>query len=150
MKRMIVAMSKGRRELADWIDDRTPQVMVAIAQLYLFSNGNRVHWRKEVWEKFFQMKKLSGNKKLPDAKFIFENSWGTNYHLVPQVVQYAIDKEEEYMPRKNIDYKALSFMMEDYFKWLSLQLSEEQYVNKQQVLDKLDELGLKEEGNKSI
>lgn len=70
MKIAVLGMSKSRKDLGDWIEDHTWQTMVAIAQLYAFPNGNRVHWRKEVWEKFDRMHLFRHNSKLPDAKFI--------------------------------------------------------------------------------
>ena len=145
MKRMIIGMSKSRSDLAAWIDDHTYQVMVAIAQLYAFPYGNRVHWRKEVWEKFSEMHLFKHNSKLPDAKFIYDNSWGVNKEFVSDALGKAIDKEEDYSPKDDLDTSELYNIMENYFKWLSTKLSQSKSIRRLEVAEKLDELGLKEQ-----
>lgn len=143
MKRMILGMSKSRTDLSSWIEDHAWPVMVALSQLYAFPTGPRVHWRKEVWEKFDRMHVFRHNNKLPDADFIFENSWGVNSRFVEDALQYAIDKESEtYEPRTDMNIDDLTRIMEDYFRWASLQLSNHPALKKNDVLDKLDDLGL--------
>lgn len=144
MKRMIVGMSKSRSDLGSWIEDHTWPVMVALAQLYLFPHGPRVHWRKEVWEKFDRMHLFKHNNKLPDAKFILCNSWEVNRKFVADSIQYAIDKEENYSPRNDIDVHELSTIMEAYFTWVASKLCNHVALQKDEVLSKLDELGLTE------
>ena len=143
MKIVILGMSKSRKDLGEWIEDHTWQTMVAIAQLYAFPNGNRVHWRKEVWEKFDRMHLFRHNNKLPDAKFILDNSWNVNKQFVADALQYAIDKEEEYEPRADLDVSELTGIISKYFTWLAEVLSKHPAVQKSEVLNKLDELGLK-------
>ena len=144
MKRMIVGMSKSKSDLGSWIEDHTWPVMVALAQLYLFPYGPRVHWRKEVWEKFDRMHLFRHNNKLPDAKFILANSWNVNRSFVEDAIQYAIDKEEDYSPRDDINIHELSLIMQNYFEWVADILSKHVALQKDDVLAKLDELGLTE------
>lgn len=144
MKRMIVGMSMHRNELGDWIDNHTFQTMVALAQLYLFHHGNRVHWRKEVWEKFSRVYTLKGNGKLPSADFIFQNSWGRNKNNVQNALDYALDKEDQYDPQQSATFDEFYQIVEDYFLWLSDQLSRNLTLKLQDVKDELDSLGLDE------
>ena len=144
MKRMIVGMSMSRRDLQDWIDNHTFQVMVALAQLYLFSEGNRVHWRKEVWEKFSRMYTLKHNGKLPDAQFILDSSWGRNKHDVATALQYAKDKEDNYKSREGTTFDEFYQIVEDYFLWLADSLSRNGVLVLSDVKDELDRLGLDE------
>lgn len=144
MKRYIAGMSKKRKDLAAWIEDHTFQTMVALAQLYLFSTGNRVHWRKEVWEKFSRMYPLKRTGKLPDAQFIFDNSWELNKQWAKNALQYAIDKEDEYTPRKGITLDEYYQIAEDYFTWLADRLSQEKQLSLSEVKEELDRLGLDE------
>lgn len=140
----IFAMSRSRKDLGSWIEDHTFQVMVALAQLYLFPHGNRVHWRKEVYEKFSQMFPFRHNNKLPDQKFILDNSWNVNSRFIHNALQRAIDKETEYVPIDNIDENEFYVIVEDYFMWLSYSLSKTNRVSLQEVLEELDRLGLSE------
>lgn len=144
MKRAIVGMSKKRKELAAWIEDHTFQTIVALAQLYLFPTGNRVHWRKEVWEKFSRMYPLRSSGKLPSAQFILDNSWGMNKRWAKNALQYAMDKEEDYEPRKDAQFQEFYQIVDDYFNWLADRLSQENQLSLKEVLDELDRLGLDE------
>lgn len=141
MKRFIFA-AKSRSDLGAWIEDHTPQVMIAIAQLYVFPSGNRTHWRKEVWEKFSEMHAFKHNNKLPSAKFILDNSWKVNERYVDNVIRFVIGKEEEYTPREDINVSELYDILESYFKWLADYLSKNRFLIPQDVNKKLDELGL--------
>ena len=144
MKRMIIGMSKSKADLGSWIEDHAWPVMVALAQLYVFPYGSRVHWRKEVWEKFDKMHLFWHNNKLPSAEFILANSWDVNKLFVKDAVQYAIDKEEDYSPRDDINIQELTSIMESYFVWIADILSKHPALVKNEVLAKLDELGLYE------
>ena len=144
MKRMIVGMSMKRKDLGAWIENHTFQVMVALAQLYLFPQGNRVHWRKEVWEKFSRMYTLKKSGKLPSAQFILDNSWGMNKQNVSRALQYAADKESEYLPQAHVTTDDFYQIVEDYFMWVADQLSRVPALNLVDVKLELDRLGLDE------
>lgn len=144
MKRMILGMSMKRKELGDYIDNHTWQVMVALAQLYLFPNGNRVHWRKEVWEKFSKIYPLKKSNRLPDANFIFENSWGRNKDQISNAMRYATDKEDEYTPQAHATVDEFYFIVQDYFRWLADKLSKDPILLLADVKAELDSLGLDE------
>lgn len=143
MKVYIYAMGRERKELANWIDNHTFQVMVALAQLYLFHHGTRKHWRTEVWNKFPRIYPLSNNK-LPDWKFIMKNSWGKNYHKVQKALQFAKDKETDFTPQADESYDEFYQLVEDYFMWLSHTLSKVEILPQQLVLEQLDQMGLPE------
>lgn len=144
MKRYIVGMAMKRNDLGDWIDNHTFQVMVALAQLYLFPQGNRVHWRKEVWEKFSRMYTMKRANKLPSADFILQNSWERNKRNVQNALNYAIDKESSYTPVSHT-YDEFYQIVEDYFIWLASKLSVNETLRLPDVRDELDSLGLTEE-----
>jgi hypothetical protein len=135
-------MSLSRSDLGDYIDNHTWQVMVALAQLYLFPQGNRVHWRKEVWEKFSRMYTLKKSNKLPDAKFIFEHSWGRNKHEISNALRYAQDKEDQYEAQEHATVDEFYLIVQDYFLWLADQLSQNSALALIDVKDELDRLGL--------
>ena len=139
----IYCMSKSKSELAGWIEDHTFPVMCAITQLYLFENCDvRSHWRQEVWANFKDMRLLRRQNKLPTSKFIFENSWKVNEVFVDDAVTWAIDHENNLICREDIDVNHLHAIMENYFKWLSDQLSTHKTISSTAVYTKLDELGL--------
>ncbi len=143
MKQYIIGMSMRRTDLGDWIDHHTFQVMVALAQLYLFPQGDRIHWRKEVWEKFSRMYTLKPSAKLPSADFILKYSWGRNKHNVENALQYALDKEDEYTP-DSYTFDEFYQIVEDYFLWLASNLSHNETLRLADVKSELDSLGLDE------
>lgn len=142
MKMYIRAMSMKRGDLKDWIEDHTYQVIFALGQLYLFPSGNRVHWRKEVWEKFSRMHTLKPTRKLPSSQFILDNSYGVFKNRMSSILQQVIDKEDEYTPISNIDDERFRLLVYDYFLWLSAYLSYSEFLTKADVLTELDRLGL--------
>ena len=144
MKMYISAMSMYRGDLKDWIEDHTYQVIVALGQLYLFPTGNRVHWRKEVWEKFSRMHTLKPGRKLPSAQFILDNSYGIYKSKMLSILQYVIDKESDYTPISDIDDERFRLIVQDYFLWLANYLSQYDILHKVDVLSELDGLGLTE------
>ena len=143
---MILGMSKSRRDLEAWIEDQTLPTMIAIAQLYVFPNGARTHWRREVWEKFHTMHLLRHNKQLPSANFILKSGWEVNNRdkQLRDVVRFVIGKEDAYSPRKDIDINELTYLMEEYFEWLAWRLSKSQLIEPDEVYSELDRLGLRE------
>lgn len=144
MKRLILGMSMKRKDLAEWIDNHTWQAMVALAQLYLFPQGNRIHWRKEVWEKFSEMYTLKKTHQFPDSQFILDNSWGLNKKYINDALQRAMDKEDQYEPIKGWSYDEFYNIVKDYFTWLASYLSCNHQIPLHEVKHKLDRLGLDE------
>ena len=134
----------SRSNLCDWIEDHTYQVIVALGQLYLFPSGNRKHWRKEVWEKFSRMHTLKPSKKLPSAQFILNNSYKIYQNKMSSILKYVIDKESEYNTISSIDDERFRLIVEDYFLWLANYLSQTELLDKDDVLEELDRLGLTE------
>ena len=143
--RSIFGMSKSKSDMGAWIEDHTLPVMCAIAQLYIFPHADaRKHWRHEVWEKFPRIHKFKGSNKLPSQKFIYENSWEIDKDNVQDAINWAIGKEYKLTPRDDIDIAELSFIMQEYFTWLSKNLSTSIVLIERKTLEKLDELGLTE------
>ena len=144
MKLYVCGMSMSRGNLGAWIDNHTFQVMVALAQLYLFPTGTRKHWRTEVWEKLSRMHKLKMSNRLPTADFIFKHSFTKNKNNIANALQYAKDKEQNLTPRASEVYGDFYQIVEDYFLWLAGQLSQNNTIEIHSVLKELDRLGLPE------
>lgn len=145
MKVYVSAMSMRRGDLQDYVEAHTRQVIIALAQLYLFPSGPRVHWRKGVWEKFNEMHTLKPMKKLPSAKFILDNSFEIYKNRLVDMLQYAIDKEEKYAPIGNVDDYEFRVLVHDYFIWLANMFSSQELIRKSDVYQELDRLGLTEQ-----
>ena len=145
MKIYISAMSMDRGDLRSWIESHTKQTIIALAQLYVFPSGPRVHWREEVWSKFSEIHRLKPRNKLPSAKLILDNSYEVYKNQLMNLIQHAIDKETKYIPITNIDESEFRLIVHDYFLWLANKLSQNDYLIKAEVLERLDQLGLTEQ-----
>lgn len=145
MKRYVHAMSMSKGDLCSWVESHTKQTILALAQLYLFPTGPRVHWREEVWSKFQEIHRLKPKNKLPSAKLILENSYEVYKDKLMNILQHAIDKESKYTPIDNIDESEFRLIVNDYFLWLANYLSQNDYLLKVDVYNRLDALGLTEE-----
>lgn len=144
VKEAILGMSTKRKDVGAKIEDHTPQTIIALAQLYLFPYGNRIHWRKEVWEKFYNVDRFKGSNKLPSGEFILKNSWEVHKDNLDTYLQFALNKEEDYESRADVNISEFYEIVELYFYWLADILSQFGFVNLNQVKCKLDELGLGE------
>ena len=59
----IYSSAVNRKNLADWLEERTFPAMEVLAQLYLFPNTEyENHWRQELFSRFNSVKLLKGNK----------------------------------------------------------------------------------------
>ena len=145
MKQRYIAASMCKADLEDWINDKTFPTMCAIAALYLFEDAPiRRFWRCEVWENFRSMKVRKWSRRLPSAKFIFNSSWGLNRLFVQDAITWAIKHNSAFVLSPQVDKDELYSIMENYFTWLSTELSTCRVLASSSVLHKLDELGLKE------
>lgn len=139
----VFEFAKRKRDLSDWIEDKTLSVIDALAQLYAFPNTQYVnHWRKEVWSNFNRVKRLSGRKKIPSKKFILDSSWEINKDYTDICLDSMIQKESELTPRSEIDYSEFYEKVESYFDWLAEILSKKMIVSPNEVYAELENLDL--------
>ena len=142
LHRYIYGSAMRRRDLADWVEDRTFPVMDVLAQLYLFPNTEyENHWRGELYAAWNRVKLLKGSK-LPSKEFLIQSTFGVNKHSASRILQSMVDKEYELKPRVGYNVETYLELCEDYFEWLCDILSKHQIVVRSEVYSKLDEMGL--------
>lgn len=140
--RHINASAMRRDDLAMWIEDKATPVMEVLAQLYLFPNTEyENHWRGELYSLWNQVKLLKNNK-LASSKFLYDNTLGVNKQYARGVVQHMIDKEYTLTPRSDFDMNTYLTICDTYFKWICEKFSTYRYVSKDEIYQKLDEMGL--------
>ena len=137
----VLAFAESRAHVGYMIDAHTYQVMVHLAKLYMFPGAQQHnHWCHEVWVQLKSVPTLKPSTKRPDWKFIFEHSWEMNVDFLKDAIEEAVSSEEELTPRADANSGELSAMMEQYFIWLSTELSKAN-VHSSDVYPKLEELG---------
>ena len=139
----MIEQAQRKKDVSDWIEDRTLPVIDALAQLYLFPNADHVnHWKQEVWSNFSRVKLLAGSKKIPSKKFILNSSWEVHKDRLEDCLEYVIGKEYQLTPISDIKPERFYAIVEEYFDWLADKLSKKMQVLSKEVYAKLDELGL--------
>lgn len=145
MRIYVRGSAKRLSDIKDDIDERTPELIEALAQLYLFPNTEYVnHWRTEVWNKFPRMSRTKGRKKLPSKKDILQSSWGNYQNDTDVIMEWAIAHESQLTPdysRLN-DKKTFNRLVYEYLNWLSEKLSQRHVLSPTEVYSKLNDLGL--------
>lgn len=149
MKRVILAMSYNKHDVAGWIENHAYPTMKVLAQLYLFPDAStKNHWRGEAWAAFHSMRTLKRMRtlkpkhKLPSAEFIYANSWIPNSQFADTAIKMMLEKENTLVPRVNHSVSIYSELADKYFWWISQMLSTVPEVSKAEVYNKLEELGL--------
>ena len=141
----VKANAKRLSDIKDDIDERTPELIEALAQLYLFPGTEyENHWRKEVWSKFPRMPRTKGRNKLPSKKDILQSSWRNYKDDTSVIMQWAVAHEENLKPNESrlSDTKTFKKLVYEYLDWLSDKLSANHVLSPQDVYQKLDDLGL--------
>lgn len=137
--------AKRLSDIKDDIDEKTPELIEALAQLYIFPGTEYTnHWRKEVWSKFTRMSKTKGKNKLPSKKDILESSWGNYKDDTSVIMQWAVAHKDSLIPDEDRlnDTKTFKKLVYEYLNWLSDKLSTNHVLSPQDVYQKLDDLGL--------
>jgi hypothetical protein len=106
-------------------------------QMYL--NG----WITSIYKCNIQIPKNVNTNKYPTYKFIYKNLWENEIdafedHHEGYISTFASYK---YLPKiENPDLEGVFLFCEEYFKWLSLQLSQEGKITLEEVKEKLNSL----------
>lgn len=142
MKLYIRGQAKSLLDIGADLEDRTPPVIQALIQLYLYPNVSTTeHWRQEVWANLHQIDLRKGSNKLPKKEFILKNTIFPNLKFLASFIESVIDKEFEFT-RIQIDYDELAGLIDNYFEWLATRLSQTRYVAAKEVYTKLQSIGL--------
>ena len=140
--RPIYGSAMKRKDLADWVDNKTDDVMEVLAQLYLFPNTEyENHWRGELVGAWDKVKRLKGNK-LPSKEFLLQNTWERGKRNSENILYFMMDKEYQLTPREDYSLEEYIQVCEEYFNWICDYLSKEDRVYRGVIYKKLDEMGL--------
>ena len=145
MKRLlkpIYSSAVNRKNLADWLEERTFPAMEVLAQLYLFPNTEyENHWRQELFSRFNSVKLLKGNK-LPTKKFLINSTIEADRKYASRIIQLMIDKEYLLTPKSGYNTKEYLELCDEYFDWLCTELSQKRTIFRHELYSKLDDMGL--------
>lgn len=109
----------------------------------LDSPRNRNHWRGEVYAAVHDIRKLKKTHKYPKASLIFDTVWNAYGDDLDKFIDTAIKEEPEEKLKENIkDADDIIKPIYSYIMWLSLELSKNGKISRQDCINKLIEIGL--------
>ena len=146
MKRYIKASAMKKSKIGDEIESHTVPLIEALAQLYIFPQYEEYHnhWKREVWNQLSVIPVIKKSHKKPKATFILENSWFEHDDQISLIMSRAVSHERKLEPDPLRRYNSAEFysICDNYFNWLSKELSKYGMVSERSVRVKLSELGL--------
>ena len=141
MFRYIIAMAYDKHKIENILVGISGELTYHLIKLYLFNNSvYAAHWRNEVYSFLNNIPKFKHNKKLPSAKFIYENISG--YLDECEDIMHVILEEYNSFTPCRFDSKELYRCIDRYFLWISDYLSQHVAVTSHEVYTQLKKLGL--------
>lgn len=148
MKIYITAQAKSIRDIKSELVNHVDQIEENFVKLLIAPNATtRNHWQGEIASQIYRIRKTTGRHKLPSASDIFK--WIYTEQL-PELTDSRRFKKmvsvicgiENFEYPENIDDLQKQFLnvLEQYYAWLSTELSIDGYVDRRDIFKKLDEL----------
>ena len=122
MKLYVRGFSQYKNKIYDKLSNASEQIDEHIIRLLLYSNDSHVnHWMNEIWSFLYKVDKLKGKNKWPSEKFIYD-AISCHNDIIDALVVGVKDKEANLFPN-NISYSRILSALEEYQRWLAVNLS---------------------------
>ena len=148
MKIYINAMAEVQKEVERKLSGRTDKVITHLLYLCLAPNSTTVnHWIDEIYSFIHDIEMLKGKNKYPKKEKIYNWTYGKKQDRVNKTgwlgiqIEDALDKEnlETYLTVNQV-MDMLDVVCDEYFTWLSAELSTIGAVSRRSVQKKVHEL----------
>lgn len=131
----------SRIQMSIWIEKKSSILLETLACLYLYTGDEFTdNWRNSVWHIFNYVHTLKDGK-LPDPDLIYSNIYLINQSRMYKIIDGARNRNHSVSP-KRYDTSSFVILCENYFTWLSEQLSKYGSVSQSSVYRKLKQIGL--------
>ena len=148
MKLFVTEFAENKKEIERSLKPLTEKIIEHLFKLYLLPNNESVkHWKKEIYSFIHSIDKLKGSNKRPTSKQIYEWTFGKKADIFDDdyYVEVMVDTiEYEYSTTigKNVNSikNDMYVLCDNYFKWLSNELSVKGLISPQSVYAELDNL----------
>ena len=148
MKIYITAHAKSIRDIKSSLVNHVDQIEENFLKLLIAPNvSTRNHWQGEIASQIYRIRKTTGNHKLPSAddifKWIFTEQLPelTDKRRFKKMVQDVCEVENFEYPDDIDSLQQLHIdKLEEYYDWLSVELSIDGYVERREIFKILDEL----------
>ena len=148
MRLIFFEMALDKKDLERKLQSCSPKIIEHLLYLMLSPNcTTRKHWKQEIYSFLNDVTLIKGSKKNPKAKFIYDNTYGYRQDLIMRET-YMKKFLKDVCAKENIStnltitevQEKLNHVCEEYFTWLSNELSENLYVTQDEVYEKIDEI----------
>lgn len=137
----IFGMSKNLKSIRNQLTGQSGGIVTHLMKLYKYPDSSAVnHWRGEIFGFIHSISTVKGKNSYPSSDWLFNTIWDNiDYN---DIGCWEVGMNKQY--GLGIAIKSVIFyeLCQNYIRWLSNMLSEYGQVSRQQVYDKLKELGL--------
>lgn len=139
MKIYIKSFALTKREIRSDLRAAADVVIEHLIKIFLYpSLQEQNHWKQEIAASFKKVPRLKNSNKFPDASFIVDSSWMVWEDQFDRFVE--VIKEEMKEVPKSVNNDILYDAVDEYFRWLSKELSKYGIVRNDEIYQKLDYL----------
>ena len=139
MKLYVRSFAENKKDLHSYLSNRADVVIEHLIKIFLYPNAQEYnHWKQEVAAVLKKVPKLKNSNKLPSASFIVDSSWMVWEDQFDRFVEVV--KEEMKELSENINNDTLYDAIDEYFEWLSKELSKYGSVVSDNIYHEIDYL----------
>lgn len=146
MIKIIFEMARNKRELERKISDKNLVIIKHLAKIFMLNSvlpETVSHWEEEIYSFLNEVDKLKTNNKYPDAKFIFNCTYGISGDTTDEAMDFVARSyrpEGIRIPAYAGKEQEFNNFVKDYFIELSTILSSKGNVTKQEVKSIIERL----------
>lgn len=123
MYRYIRSFAVTKREIQADLRAAARVIIEHLIKIFLYPDAQEnSHWKREVAAALNDVPKMKNSNKLPKAKFILDSSWMAWEDIFDRKVEVV--KEDIVEDPIDVDINILYSAVDEYFDWLSTELSQ--------------------------
>lgn len=144
-RRYLLELAHKKQDIKLRLWDQSEYVITHLLCIYFWPNLEYVsHWISEVYSGIPTVPKMKHNNKYPSSKDIYESTFGgvedTFVYQFDTYKDIVLSKEDKLEEPENLNPNKIHDYLNDYFHWLSNELSKNGKVTKVHIEDKIHEL----------
>ncbi len=152
VKKYLTEMSRDRQTLKNKLDNQVDPIYQHLIKLYLYGNTTNdfKHWISEIADMLPYLDTLKPNNKFSKHKFVSDILVDDDLKNLERKLQVLIKNLFYRHPKTTYDISEITFIVDQYMRWLANELSTKHVVNVTDVDTKINELLNKCKSNNKI
>ena len=137
MKLYVRSFAETKKDMHRYLADRADVIIEHLIKIFLYPDVQECnHWKQEVAAVLKKVPKLKNSNEFPSAAFIVDNSWMVWEDQFDRSVE--VTKLEMKEQPENIDNDTLYDAVNEYFHWLSKEISKYGSVVSNNIYNEID------------